>query len=153
MQMLSHLAVFQVEGLLHIEADAEPAGGLPGRGTYLVCRQMLSQLSVFHVRLRPRTVHIHPVLGQLVHPPSNLKKELVSRAFFKRTGTSFFVCQSKKADRDILHPLEPEVHLVDHVPHEVGEDLSVLGGLQLMDSLHTNKQKFRQITDHPLEKA
>jgi hypothetical protein len=46
-----------------------------------------------------------------------------------------FLCQSKKADRDILHPLEPEVHLVDHVPHEVGEDLSVLGGLQLMDSL------------------
>jgi hypothetical protein len=58
-----------------------------------------------------------------------------------------------KSDRDILHPLEPEVHLVDHVPHEVGEDLSVLGGLQLLDSLQTNKQKFRQIADHHSEKG
>jgi hypothetical protein len=85
--------------------------------------------------------------------PSTLKKELVSRASFKKDRGVFFFGQSKKADRDILHPVEPEVHLVDHVPHEVGEDLSVLGGLQLLDSLQTNKQKFRHIIDHPSEKA
>jgi hypothetical protein len=113
---------------------------------------MLSQLSVLHVRLWPRPVHIHPVLGQLVHPPSNLKKSK-SHKFPLKFQDVFFFGQSKKADRDILHPVEPEVHLVDHVPHEVGEDLSVLGGLQLFDSLQTNKQKFRHIVDHPSEKA
>jgi hypothetical protein len=45
--MLSQLSVFQVEGLTCLEADAEPAGGLQGRGTHLIWRQMLSQLSVF----------------------------------------------------------------------------------------------------------
>jgi hypothetical protein len=46
-QVFKQLVVLQ--GLPGLEADAEPAGGLPGRGIYLVCRQMLSQLAVFQV--------------------------------------------------------------------------------------------------------
>ena len=40
-------------------------------------------------------------------------------------------------DRDVLHPVDPEVHLCDQAPHELGQHISVPSRLQLQHSLYS----------------